>query len=374
MQKNSERINLLDYIRGYLILCIVVNHFFLFPSAWEFVTGRGILWVSAAEGFFFMSGLMVGLIQGRRYKDNDSIIPVAKRILKRSWVLYVANFVLVMIFIFIVADISLVADISKLKVMPEYNSILLLAYKVASLQVVYGWADFLNYYVVFLILSIPALWLLKQKMWYFVLALALVGWIEPRLAQFGVDNLYFYWQAYFFFGLVFGYHYENIQKYFRGLTSNKRLFIKRASIYTFLIALSLNWAMLLSTKQLLQNKAPVLSPVLTMLENGFRYADPYLNNNRSGILRVFVFFVWAIGIYFIFKHFENFIEKKLDWLLGELGRQSLRYYIVSSLLALVLPLFIIKQGFLYNTIITTVLVALVLIAGRIRFVKKIVPN
>lgn len=366
---------MLDYIRGYLILCIVINHFLLFPSAWEFITGRGILWVSAAEGFFLMSGMMVGLVQGGRYRLSDSIKPVAKRILDRSWKLYLTNFVLVLVFVFIAKDLGPVVGFDKIKPgLPEFTSLLLLAYKVATLQIVYGWADFLNYYVIFLLLSIPALWLLKQKMWYFVLALAVVGWFEPRLASFSFDNYYFYWQVYFFLGMVFGYHYYDIRNFYRKFSITTKRIIEKVAIVTFIATLVLNWSMILATKTAAYGKNELFDSVLRILANGYNMTEPYLYSERSGVFRVIVFFVWAVGIYYIFKHFESLIARNIDWLLGEFGRNSLRVYIISSFLALILPILITSGGFVQNTIVTAGLLLLVVFILKIDLIKKIIPN
>ncbi len=58
----TKRIRAFDILRGYFLIVILINHIELYPSFFDFFTGRGRLLVSAAEGFFFMSGLLVGMV------------------------------------------------------------------------------------------------------------------------------------------------------------------------------------------------------------------------------------------------------------------------------------------------------------------------
>jgi hypothetical protein len=62
----SKRILAFDLIRGFFLLVILVDHVELYPNGLDLFTGKGRLWVSAAEGFFFMSGLLIGMIYKRR--------------------------------------------------------------------------------------------------------------------------------------------------------------------------------------------------------------------------------------------------------------------------------------------------------------------
>ena len=52
-------------MRGYLILVIVSVHLAYYPSLLGVFDGRGQLWTSEAEGFFFISGLLIGIIRRR---------------------------------------------------------------------------------------------------------------------------------------------------------------------------------------------------------------------------------------------------------------------------------------------------------------------
>ena len=65
-----DRILALDLLRGYLLCVITIDHLFRFPGLFDLFTGRGQLWVSAAEGFFLISGILVGKIYGSKIAYN----------------------------------------------------------------------------------------------------------------------------------------------------------------------------------------------------------------------------------------------------------------------------------------------------------------
>ena len=59
-----RRIFELDLLRGFFVVIIIIDHLQLWPSPLRYLTGEGRLWVTAAEGFFLISGLLVGYIRG----------------------------------------------------------------------------------------------------------------------------------------------------------------------------------------------------------------------------------------------------------------------------------------------------------------------
>lgn len=358
------------------MLCIVVNHLFLFPSAWQFLTGRALLWVSVAEGFFFLSGLMVGLVRGEDYRKTQSIIPVAKKLLQRAWVLYLANIVVVVISVLVARDLTLMNPAVNVKAgfVPS-GAISELIYQAATLQLNYGWADFLQYYIVFLVLAIPALWLIRKNMWYLVLGLAILGWFEPRIIDFGVfDKYYFYWQLYFFFGLVIGYHYRVIIKWFESLNSKTQSRTRNTFVWVFIVSFILNWILIYIGKPWTA-KVPAAFQFLVKWGSSLHAAsESFLYADRAGVLRPIVFCFWVIGMYFLFQKFEPLIKSKLDWILGEFGRQSLRVYIISSMVALILPALVTPKGFVINTIVSAGIIVATLVLTKNRSVRRVVPN
>src|SRR5438105_10501736 len=92
----SKRIAALDIIRGFFLVVILINHIELYPSGFDYFTGRGRLFVSAAEGFFFMSGLLVGIVYKRRLHLGMKFITV--KMWRRALQLYIGSVILTLLF------------------------------------------------------------------------------------------------------------------------------------------------------------------------------------------------------------------------------------------------------------------------------------
>ncbi len=60
--EKRKRILTLDILRGGFLVAIIVDHLNQGPSLWYLLTGGGAMWVSPAEGFFAISGILVGYI------------------------------------------------------------------------------------------------------------------------------------------------------------------------------------------------------------------------------------------------------------------------------------------------------------------------
>src|SRR5437660_3444886 len=96
-----------DLLRGFCIFAMVVDHFG--GDSWLYaITGGNRFYVSAAEGFIFISGFIMG--QAYRAKRDKSGLPAAMgEALKRARTLYVATVALTLIFsaLFLYTDIAL---------------------------------------------------------------------------------------------------------------------------------------------------------------------------------------------------------------------------------------------------------------------------
>lgn len=374
---SKKRILVFDYIRGYLMIVILLNHLRLYPSVWQYFTGRGEMWISAAEGFFFVSGIMVGLIRGSEYKISDSIGKVSKKLLKRSALIYLVYLGSVMAFlalILILKKINIDPTIGTLQGTPKINDINKFIWNVMTFSQDLGWTDFLKYYVIYLILSIPLLFLLKQKMWYLVIGLAILSWIEPRLASFPINVNYFIWFTYFSLGITFGYHYDYIKKVYNGLPIWLKSLLPVAIIIIFVATILLNWFINYYKFPNTLNIFDHLRSFTTYRWRSNSFTEQFLINNRTGILRLPVFLIYASGIFIIFKKCESLIKSKLDWLLGEIGRNSLRAFVIGGIFTFIFKLWANDTSFIYNTFISAIYILVVLKFISLKWIKGIVPN
>ena len=99
-EKKSSRIFTFDLLRGYFLVAIIINHLAFYPNGLDWWNGRGLLYVSAAEGFFLISGIVLGIVRGSKLIDKPFKF-VATILLKRSLQLYVTAIILMLSFTFI---------------------------------------------------------------------------------------------------------------------------------------------------------------------------------------------------------------------------------------------------------------------------------
>jgi hypothetical protein len=77
----------LDLLRGAAVVAMVVDHL-AGASPLYALSGGNRFFTSAAEGFVFLSGLLVGMTY-RRIAERDGLSTALWRLLERAWVLYV---------------------------------------------------------------------------------------------------------------------------------------------------------------------------------------------------------------------------------------------------------------------------------------------
>ncbi len=88
-QKGKTRLTHIDAIRGILLVLMAVNHI---PSDVQVVTNHPFGYVSAAEGFVFMSGLMSGWVYSKRfYRDGAAALKEAA--MRRALAVYLYHLV-----------------------------------------------------------------------------------------------------------------------------------------------------------------------------------------------------------------------------------------------------------------------------------------
>lgn len=372
---NSKRILVFDYIRGYLMLVILIDHLNIYPSIFQYITGRGQMWVTAAEGFFFISGIMVGLIRGGQYIKSKDLVPVAKKLAARSWRLYL-YYVFFTILSVLIALLLIKLNLGTLKTEDVMTSkgISRTFWNIIQLSAGYGYVNFLKYYAVYMILSIPLLWLLKNKMWYLVIGLAIVSWFEPRLATFNFDVFFFYWFSYFALGTLFGFYYDKIKNIFLKRPRLIQQTVCWLSIGVLFLIFVVNWFINFFDAKKSTNIVGFLKLFSHYEWRLTDFTETWLYNNRTGLLRLIIFILIAPGLFFLFKKLEPFIKKRLDWIIGDFGRNSLRTFIVGGISVLLFKFWAVDITFIYNSLISAFYLYLVLKIINIGWIKKYLSN
>lgn len=96
MERNYQ----LDFFRGALLVLITIGHFLAENNIVRYFTYEFVGWVTAAEGFVFLSGLTAGLVYTyKMVKEGNKYISIAAT--KRAWLIY-RNHALLLLFCFLV--------------------------------------------------------------------------------------------------------------------------------------------------------------------------------------------------------------------------------------------------------------------------------
>lgn len=194
----------LDFLRGYLIFVMVVDH--VAGESWlHTVTGADKFVVSAAEGFVFISGLVMGIVY-RRAIARDGLLLAVRRVAQRGLKLYALHALLSLSF----------AATSRLTGAPWSGSIDdPVGYLVGllTLQSTNYLTDIILLYAVLVLLAPIPLVLLARGHTPVVVTGSVLLWAIFQLDPWALTTItanYAFpaagWQVFFVGGLVLGYH------------------------------------------------------------------------------------------------------------------------------------------------------------------------
>ncbi len=280
---------------------MVIDHMggasFLYPF-----TGGNRFFVSAAEGFIFLSGLMVGLIYGRRI-DRDGLAQVQLRLLRRAFTLYGVTLGLTFTFV----------GLSRLAGMPWLQDVEpltpALAVALLTLHHTYYLVDVMLLYTLALAIAPLALLLVHSGHTTIVVALSVGLWalfqVFPTQATVpweitNNDTFRFSaWQLWFFGGMVIGYHRD-------ALWARLRRIPLRPAIVTLVAA------------------AAVLVVLRLVLPDAT--AERIFDKTYVRPTRVAAFAVFFPLFYLALTYAWSPLERALGWLLLPFGQNALYVY------------------------------------------------
>ncbi len=368
---SSSRLVTLDLMRGWFLIVILVNHLFYFPSGYDLISGRGMLLVSAAEGFFIISGLLIGIIRGGRV-SHLPFTDIWKKLWKRGALLYAWSVGLSFFYI-IIGWLLYGTTGLKWGLVTPWTNIPDVIMQVLSLQYFYGWADFLRMYAVYIFAAPLAIWLLRKGRWYVVILLSALVWLLPDKPVVEADMLYT-WQTLFFGALIVGYYWQNLTKFVTKMTIPLRDNIVRAclAITGITITLSIFSAFVASTLD-----GTTWETIARLTQSVPE--NVLFHKGNMPIPRLVLSLIWFISFFWLFWRYEKWLVSKIGWLLMPLGQNSLLVYIVQSLIIFSMhmlmrpdmfvpatgsPLLIEILKILVNFILTSIAIGLVWLAAR----------
>ncbi|WP_299132071.1 OpgC domain-containing protein [uncultured Amaricoccus sp.] len=260
------RLQTIDGFRGFFLLFMGIVHF---NGVTDVILGKlnhhRFGWVQDAQGFVFISGLVVGLVYGKKHLRNSSISAIYVQILKRVGTIYSHQIALIVIMLaaalllgsaaatnlgayqrepvaFTLSSSLLLTASTHMGILPMYI-FYLLAVPFALHALGRG-------YVAPFVLAILLSWLFGQTGMVEFGMESLAGWLRPRGLDlnFGIGFEAFSWQLFFFGGLFFGFRMAEGRLDLDWLGQEQyRVVFKMSLVAIFLLGLlyrTVNWEML----------------------------------------------------------------------------------------------------------------------------------
>jgi hypothetical protein len=356
----TGRLLSLDYLRGFFILVIIIDHLWRFPSAWALFSGEAKLWVTAAEGFVMISGFLIGYVRG--YKGLKlSFVTIAKKLFVRSVMLYFWMIIVSIGYLWIEWH-NRVPNMPFTKFIPEVEQG---DYSAAIMHVISGqphaWIHFLYLYAIFLMIAIGAVYLFRKRFSWAVGIISVVLYI----AGIWLNIEWMKWQLIFFLPSVAGFHFDYIRLRWSQMADPTRHLVKRMLLLAAALTLL---ASILITYLPSLFPAPIVSTT----------TDIFLIEHFTAA-RVLMAILWFIALAFIFEKLTPYIQKYTYGTLEYLGTHSLTAYVahgyviclVNFALNISVPASLLIP---FNTLLGALALAGVYIIIRLPVIRTVLPR
>lgn len=360
-------------MRGFFLIAIIIDHIDFFPNYLDWWGMRGLLLSSTAEGFFLISGIILGIVRGIKLAD-EPFKKVAIIVWKRALTLYITAAVLVIGFTMIGWYLYPGNPDLKFGIMDSHN-ILKLAWETLTFQYIYGWADYLRLYAIFIAISPLALWLLRKGMWYIVLGTSFLVWLlfplDFRTLDWQTVELLqpISWQLIFFSGLVIGYHWPDISSW---CENHRKRLIRYVAIPVVVIAVT---TFLWNVFAVFANEFIAQTAWTQMLsDRAWELRLENFHKEQLPLNRFFLFMLWFWAAFLIVKHFEKPVIKYTGWLLLPFGTNSLYVYTLHAIIVFFVHLYFVDTIPIWNFLVTVSVIALIYLAIRTKFLMTIIPR
>lgn len=354
-EPKRSRILTFDLLRGLFLVIIFVDHLAYAPSLFlQFATGTSGMFASAAEGFFAISGILVGYIYGPRILKNTRAVTI--KLWKRALLLYglTVGFTL----LYTVWSSLLPEPYPR---QPGWaGDGLTLLFQSATLQFHFGWADFLARYAVFMVIAPLVVWLVATRRAWLVAGMSIAVWALWRDSP--VIQLFAAWQLIFMFGIILGYYLPSLER-----TVTRWQSKWRSVLWWGVVGLaSASYAYIVLRWSIIPFFVPSVSDVLPS------NWQPWLDRDSIGAARLLIGILWFSGLYLLFRRFEALIQ---EWTLGVLlllGQNSLFVYSIEAFLIFFIDVtFPGPSSLIINTLVGIAGIAAVYSATRYRHIFRV---
>lgn len=364
-KKKRERIIALDLLRGTFLVVIFVNHIGWSPTLFDIFTGRSHLFASAAEGFFAISGVLVGYIYGPRIlkKTRETFT----HLLRRAGWLYILS----ISFTFLYAFLSLLLPPDTLRQQPGVPDLMTLIVSNLTLQYDFGWADFLSRYAVLMVIAPFALWLVAKGRWWLVAAISVATWATIGQTFYSVVTA---WQLIFVGGIIIGYYLPQIEETLKALAPSTKRYLSTSLLTVALTTFIVSVALTIVLPTVLGEFPTALSPAMAATFNdliNFRFTldQSIFERDTLAIGRIIIGTIWFASLYIIYRRYEDKINSATKGTLLLLGTNSLYVYGLQAFILFMMDIFLAPPAdadIILKTLVTMNAIYLVYLATKHR--------
>jgi hypothetical protein len=306
-----------DLLRGFCIFSMVVDHFG--GDSWLYaITGGNRFYVSAAEGFIFISGFIWGQAY-RAKRDRSGLQSAMADALRRARTLYLATIALTLIFsaLYLYTDVALWTGRDFGLGIDSWQEITVAA---LTLHYTYHGTDILAMYTLLLVIAPLVLLLLTVGEWWLVLVPSWLLWLAyqvypeeaavPWYIRHGENFPLAAWQVLFVTGQVLGFYRGALTAWLQRFR-RMRVVLLALGVAVTLGLISLAWG----------------------ADNGFFDIDPNVLDESFFKVplrpaRIVAFSSVAIVAYTSATYLWVPLRRVLGWLMLPLGQAALYCYIV----------------------------------------------
>lgn len=344
-----QRIIALDYLRGFFIIVIIIDHLWRWPNIFSLISGRGELWASAAEGFVIISGLLVGYIRG--YKNrNQPLKDVSKKLVSRGVLLYVWMIITSLVLVAASWLLNFKGNMAHIPI--PVGDWQLLITSILRFDYVHTLTHFLYLYAIFLVASPAAIWLLRKNRAWIVAVLSTTVWLYGFWQ--GIE--WMQWQVLFFLPSIAGYHFDTILERYHSLSKNARLAFRYGTIAVTLVSVT-------------------ASAMIILPNEPGTYQETLFGRDPVTLPTILISFVWFVGLLNLFQVILPLLKRWLGWLMLPFGERSLTAYILHTIPLVVCQLLFAQTIDLWiNSALTAGCIIATWALLKIPHINKIIPR
>lgn len=342
-----KRILAFDLLRGFFMAAIIVDHINWGPSVYHLLSGGGALWVSPAEGFFAISGILVGYIYGPRLKK--SFKSATKKLWKRAWLLYSLSIVFTLTY----TVIALYSHSNAVPPIWQRDGVSFI-YNVLLARYSYGWTDFLPRYAVFMFVAPFLLWLITRGKAWIVAGMSVGVWAlfhtTPLLLPFSS------WELIFIPAMIAGYYLPTIELTVRQLPTK----LRETLAFTLWSIAGMSFVTL------------VIIQILLPMFGAHNLLTPFTQSSQMlfdketvGIGRFLLGVVWFWAFYSLIRRYEHSINRVTRGVFETVGKKSLYTYGIHGFVIFIITLLITPPTgvtILQSTVFSTIILCVIYVA------------